>query len=111
MTLGRTDVLDNVSKSLGMKMAIRTMAPDIIATDEIGTLEDVEAINYGICSGVKGIFTAHGNSLQDLQLNNNLNKLYEERVFNKIIFLEKKGIIKKICKLDNNIYISDDENL
>ncbi len=107
----RTDVLDNVSKSLGMKMAIRTMAPDIIATDEIGTLEDVEAINYGICSGVKGIFTAHGNSLQDLQLNNNLNKLYEERVFNKIIFLEKKGIIKKICKLDNNIYISDDENL
>lgn len=55
----RTDVMDNVTKSLGMKIAIRTMAPQVVVADEIGTYEDLEAINYGICSGVKGIFTAH----------------------------------------------------
>ncbi len=107
----RTDIIDNVTKSLGMSIAVRTMAPQIIATDEIGTDEDIEAINYGICSGVKGIFTAHGSDIEELKLNNSLKKLYEEKVFNKIIFLEKKGIMKKIYTLDNNMYISDDEKL
>lgn len=107
----RTDVMDNVTKSLGMKIAVRTMSPQIIVTDEIGTKEDVEAINYGICSGVKGIFTAHANSIEDLRLNENLNKLYEQKIFNKLIFLEKMGKIKKIYTLDNNMYKSVDENM
>ena len=59
----RTDVMDNVTKSLGMKIAVRTMAPQVIVADEIGTDGDLEAINYGICSGVKGIFTAHGSDI------------------------------------------------
>ena len=92
-------------------MAIRTMAPDVIATDEIGTKEDIDAINYGVCSGVKGIFTAHGEGIEELKLNNNLSKLYEEKIFKKIIFLEKRGIIKKVYTLDKNMYISDDEKL
>ena len=33
----RTDVMDNVNKSLGMKIAVRTMAPQVIVADEIGT--------------------------------------------------------------------------
>ena len=49
----RTDVMDNVTKSLGMKIAVRTMAPQVIVADEIGTEGDLEAINYGICSGIK----------------------------------------------------------
>ncbi len=107
----RTDVLDNVTKSLGMKIAVRTMAPQIIAADEIGVKEDVEAINYGICSGIKGIFTAHGSNIDELKLNKCLYELYEEKIFQKIIFLEKKGIIKNVYTLDNNMYICDDENL
>ena len=107
----RTDVLDNITKSLGIKMAVRTMAPDVIVADEIGTKEDVEAINYGVCSGVKGIFTAHGSSIEELKLNSNLKELYEEKIFKKIVFLEKKGIIKKIYTLDKNMYVSDDEKM
>ena len=107
----RTDVIDNVTKSLGMKMAVRTMAPQIIATDEIGTKDDVEAINYGICSGVKGIFTAHGDCIEELKLNQYLHELFDEKVFNKIVFLEKRGIIKKVYTLKDNIYICDDEKM
>lgn len=107
----RTDVLDNVTKDLGMRIAIRTMAPQVIATDEIGTKEDVDAINYGVCSGAKGIFTAHGESIEDLKLNKELNILYEEKIFNKIIFLEKKGIVKNVYTLDKNMYICDDEKM
>lgn len=40
----RTDVIENISKAKGMKMLIRSMAPDVIACDEIGSLEDAKAI-------------------------------------------------------------------
>lgn len=40
----RTDVVENISKSKGMKMLIRSMAPEVIACDEIGTKEDMQAI-------------------------------------------------------------------
>ncbi len=40
----KTDVIDNISKSKGMKMLIRSMAPEVIACDEIGSKEDIEAI-------------------------------------------------------------------
>ena len=40
----RTDVVENISKSKGMRMLIRSMAPEVIACDEIGSKEDVIAI-------------------------------------------------------------------
>ena len=52
----KVDILENVSKSKGMKMLVRSLSPKIIVADEIGSNEDVEAINYAVCSGVKGIF-------------------------------------------------------
>lgn len=104
----RTDVMENVTKSLGMKIAIRTMAPQVIVADEIGTDEDLEAINYGICSGVKGIFTAHAGDIDELRNNQSLNKLYEQKLFKKLIFLEKMGKVKSIYTLDNNLYKSGD---
>ena len=39
-----TDVIENISKAKGMKMLIRSMAPEIIACDEIGSKEDIQAI-------------------------------------------------------------------
>ncbi len=107
----RTDVMDNVTKSLGMKIAVRSMSPQVIIADEIGTKEDIEAINYGICSGVKGIFTAHAGDINELKMNENLNKLYEQKLFTRLIFLEKKGKIKNMYILDKNMYKSVDEML
>lgn len=40
----RTDVIENISKPKGIKILIRSMAPEVIACDEIGSREDVEAI-------------------------------------------------------------------
>jgi len=95
----RTDVLDNVPKTIGIKMAVRSLAPQVIVADEIGNKDDADIINYAICSGVKGIFTAHGSILQDLKLNPEINKLINLGIFEKIIFLDQtnKGVIKKVC--------------
>ena len=94
----RTDILDNIPKYIGIKMAVRSLAPKIIVADEIGSTNDSEAITYAFCSGVKGIFTAHGRNLNDLKTNPEINKLINLGVFEKIIFLDEnnKGSIKSI---------------
>lgn len=65
---------------------------------KFGNKEDSDVINYAICSGVKGIFTAHGNSFQDLKVNPEISKLINLGIFEKIIFLDvaRKGTVKKI---------------
>lgn len=93
----RTDVLDNVPKQIGMRMLIRSMAPQVIAADEIGSENEIEAINYAVCSGIKGIFTAHGATLEEISINPTLKTLLNLHVFERIIFLtdeKKKADIK-----------------
>ena len=99
----RTDVLDNIPKSIGMEMLIRSMAPEIIVADEIGNLDDIRAINYATSCGIKGIFTAHGGSVEDIKRSTYLSKLIENTSIQVIIFLDKnnKGKIKSVYRIDN----------
>lgn len=92
----RTDVIENVSKSIGIKILVRSMAPKVIIADEIGIYEDIDAINYALCSGCKGIFTAHGSSLEDIYKNPVLKNLIDAHVFQRLIFLDenKRGKVK-----------------
>ena len=98
----RTDVIDNVSKSKGMNMLIRSMSPQIITCDEIGSVEDVEAINYAVWCGIKGIFTAHGGNLEEINLNPAISELIRKNIFERLIFLDtvKKGNIDKVYSLN-----------
>lgn len=110
----RTDILDNIPKAIGMQMLIRSMAPEVIVADEIGSIEDVETICYAVCSGIKGIFTAHGGSLEDLKINPAIHKLIDSYVIEKIIVLSNhpkkpKGEIEMVYelnKLDKNYITS-----
>ncbi|MBO5349524.1 MAG: stage III sporulation protein AA [Clostridia bacterium] len=97
----RTDILDNVPKSIGIRMAIRSMAPKVIIADEIGNKDDVQIINYAICSGVKCIFTAHGSSMEDLLKNEEMHKIINLELFKRIIFLDEKekGKVKNIINI------------
>lgn len=100
----RTDVMSNIKKSIGMKMAIRSMAPEIIVADEIGDIDDVEAINYGMCCGIKGIFTAHGDNIKDLEINPAIKVLLEKKLFSRIFVLDKKnkGKLKNCINLNKD---------
>ena len=94
----RADILNNINKNIGIEMLIRSMAPKVIIADEIGKKEDIVSINYALCSGVKGIFTAHGDTLEKLKLNPIFSKMLELNLFEKIIFLDskEKGCVKKV---------------
>ena len=97
----QVDILNNIPKSIGMKMLIRSMSPEIICADEIGTKEDIEAIKYAVTSGVKGIFTAHGDSIEDIKQNPILKELIESNLIENIIILHKND--RKNIKYINNI--------
>lgn len=85
-----------------MKILIRSMAPQVIVADEIGNEEDIDAINFAVCSGCKGIFTAHGYDFEDIILNPVLKALIDRHLFEVIIFLDnkKRGEIKEVYSLN-----------
>lgn len=74
-----------------MKIAIRSMAPQVLIADEIGSVQDSESIKYAMCCGVKGIFTAHGNSIEDVMKNPELKELIQEKIFEKVIVIKARN--------------------
>jgi stage III sporulation protein AA len=83
----RTDVLDCCPKAKGMLMLIRSMSPRVIAVDEVGSVEDINAIEYVMNCGCKLIATVHGNSIEDIKNKPILGKLVEERLFERYVLL------------------------
>lgn len=100
----RTDVMNNCYKNIGMKLLIRSMGPQIVATDEIGGKKDEEAMFEAVYSGVKLLLTAHGEDLKDVSKN-----VIESKIFKNIVILknvDKPGEIDKIYLLEGDKYVS-----
>ncbi len=83
----RTDILDCCPKAKGMMMLIRSMSPQIIAVDEIGSREDLEAIDYVIGCGCKLIATVHGSSIEDIKNKPTLCELVHKKLFERYVIL------------------------
>lgn len=89
----RTDVLDSCPKSQGIMMAIRSMSPEVIVCDEIGSREDIESIIKAMNSGVKLITTVHGYDVEDIYEREVFKEAIENKVFQKAIVLSgRKGV-------------------
>lgn len=87
----RTDVLDACPKQLGMSMLLRSMSPDVIITDEIGSSGDKEALMQVLNAGVKIITTAHGYSISQLKLRKEVLAMLEEKVFERLVVLSSNN--------------------
>lgn len=61
----RSDVCDGCPKAEAMQRLIRSMAPDVIITDEIGGSEDVQAVREASRRGVALLVSAHASSIAD----------------------------------------------
>ena len=97
----RTDVLDNCPKSQGIMMAIRSMSPDVIVCDEIGTQGDMESILMALNSGISLITTIHGFGIEDLYKRLIFKDIVDNYVFSRAIVLSnKKGIGTIECIYD-----------
>ncbi len=87
----RTDVMDSCPKALGMEMLLRSMSPNIIITDEIGTRGDKDAILKVLNSGVKIIASAHGYNISELKMREELLALIKAGTFERYIVLSSNN--------------------
>jgi stage III sporulation protein AA len=90
LTFGpRVDVLDACPKAEGMMMMIRSMSPDVLVVDEIGRLEDTEAILEAVNAGIKLIMTTHGDSFEEIQKRPSLQEIFKLQIFQRYIELSR----------------------
>ncbi|NLH00718.1 MAG: stage III sporulation protein AB [Clostridiales bacterium] len=89
----RTDILTGAPKSEGIFLLLRTMAPQIIAFDEITAPSDIEAAETAANCGVSILATAHANGISDLKQRPLYRKLIDRRIFGKVVVIENiKGV-------------------
>lgn len=85
----KTDVMYGCQKAEGMMMLLRSMAPQVIAVDELGGRKEREAILEIGNSGVNVLATVHGKNLEEIRNKQGIHGLLKE-VFRVIVFLTKK---------------------
>ena len=87
----RTDVLDSCPKAQGIMMMLRSMAPAVIGVDELGTAEDIRAVEFAMNSGCAFLATAHGRSLEETRRKPLFSAMLEAGLFQRIGVLEMDG--------------------
>ena len=104
----RTDVLDSCPKSEGIMMSIRSMSPEVIICDEIGTSLDMESVIKASNSGVTIITTIHGYGIEDLYNREVFKNIVENNIFHRAIVLSNKkgvGTVDYVYEFKNKNYI------
>jgi len=93
-------VCNGYEKSVALQMMLRSMSPDVLVTDEIGSDIDFHAIQSAKNSGVSVIASAHASCFEELK------SKYMGRLknFDIIVILKGKGKIDKIYRRKNNDY-------
>ena len=87
----RTDVLDACPKVYGMMLLIRSMAPRVVAIDELGSEEDIMAMRQVSACGCGLLATIHGEGIEGMQEKAYTRSLLREGLFTRYVVLEKKN--------------------
>ncbi len=96
-----TDIMAGVPKDKGMLMMLRSMSPEVIVTDELGTEEEIRAVENIINSGVSIIATMHGKDEKQLRKRKEILRLLD--FFECFIVLSKRfgaGTIEEVYCVD-----------
>lgn len=109
----RVDILDGCPKAVGILMLIRTMAPAVIVTDELGRAEDVFALEEALNAGVSVIASVHGRNMQEIAHRPFVCELIQKKYFDCYIFLSDQphiGTLKQvICAKSGQILYDNAE--
>lgn len=83
----RCDVISACPKAQSMMILLRTMGPQVIACDEIGSREDCQALAAALNAGVAVLASAHGASREELLARPWLGELIAQGFFERLIVL------------------------
>jgi len=99
----RTDVLDSCPKARGMIMAIRSLSPHVLITDEIGRREDIEAIQECVNAGVAVITSIHARNIEEAQKRPLMREILATGAFENLVVLSRRcgpGTIEQVVRRD-----------
>lgn len=102
----RTDIMQGCTKGEGMRMLLRSMAPQVLAVDELGNSTDGEEVESVFHCGCKLIATVHGNTIEDVGKIPLTEKLKNRKLFERYIIMDRvtgPGSIQGILDSDGNI--------
>nr|WP_230088267.1 stage III sporulation protein AA [Alicyclobacillus mali (ex Roth et al. 2021)] len=102
----RADVLDGCPKAEGMMMAIRSLSPHVVVTDEIGRTEDAEAVLEASLAGVAVVATAHAASLDAWRRRPWMERLFLARAFDRYVVLSRRkgpGTVEAILDAEGRV--------
>ena len=86
-----TDVITGSDKLSGALLLLRSMAPQIIAMDEISAPADIEAVQKIFGCGTGLIATAHAKGIEDLSRREIYRELLRHNVFRRVLTIRREG--------------------
>ncbi|WDM03085.1 stage III sporulation protein AA [Alicyclobacillus cycloheptanicus] len=86
----RTDILDACPKAEGLLMAIRSLSPELVVTDEIGRAQDRDAILEATHAGVAVLASAHAGTIEEWRRRPYMSELFEARAFQRYVLLSRR---------------------
>jgi len=90
------DVLAGCDKARGMETLLRSMSPQVIVCDEIGSRDDAAAIGEAARCGTAVLASAHAGSLDDLQRRPVLRMLFDAQSFDIYALIGGMGAVSAI---------------
>ena len=85
------DVLDGLNKPQAVAWLIRSMAPQLIITDELSGPEDAAALLDALACGASVIASCHGSSLAEVANRPAMSALMARRAFHHYVLLHPEG--------------------
>ncbi len=99
------DALSGYPRDKGMETALRTLSPQLIICDEIGSYEDSEAVKNSFGSGVPTVVTTHGSTADEVRKKAYIKELCDMGAFSHIIGLDRKNndFLLSVSRLDGKV--------
>lgn len=110
-TLGpNTDVLLGFPKGKGISMAVRTLSPDVIICDEIGTPEEASEVLNGVNCGTKFALSIHAENINELKNKRVFKEFFELNAIDKILFLSNASNPCQVSEIFNIEEVFNENN-
>lgn len=81
------EIMNRYPKGQGILQAIRNLAPEVILCDEVGTTEELAALEEGFNAGVRIVATVHAKDMHDLNTRPVIRRMLLSGCFEQVVLL------------------------
>lgn len=94
------DLLSGIPKERAVQMALRTLSPQVILLDELGTLAETAALEQGFYSGVDFVASVHAASVEEAARRPQVQALQRHGMLRVFVLLHgctAPGKVRQVC--------------